>query len=221
MELQSHVQTVSILVSSIKSNYLFGVVRLLLNSAIIVSAILIQSPDLYGQHDARKSLPGAIQPKLIKDKPAVEISRVSRSPVASGQEKDEILLRLSNNYKWDISICLYGVAMSGGPLRIQYGFEEIPKSLFDVEFGSSESASQDPNSQLPKIPRSTPPVDICKVQVVKSGNSILFSVPRAHFVLKARLRVDFYFSWENISESRTLREPRHSVFFYSRELVTE
>lgn len=221
MELQSHVRTVLILVSSLKTNYLSQVAGLILNSCIIVSAVFIQSPELYGQHKARERHPGTIQPKLVRNKPGVEIIRVSESAAASEQEKDDVSLRLSNNYGWDISICLYDDTKTSGPLKIQYRFEEIPQSIFDVDVRSSESGSRDHKRQSPRIPMGTPPIDICRVHVIKGGHSIIFSVPRSHFVLKARLRVDFYFPWEDVYESQTLREPRHSVLFYSRVLVTE
>jgi hypothetical protein len=139
--------------------------------------------------------------RIIKDRPHVFINYERQgniAPMYEGESNARIWLRLHNNSKWQIMFCSGAVPKEYGEAEITYELERY-KGMGDVS-GTRSS-------------------DICAYRLLKSGDSVLFSIPREHLTEGVALKIQFRYIWENDTDgSDNLLEPKHFVYFFSEDI---
>lgn len=156
--------------------------------------------------------------RLDKGQPSVFVSFDhfgEREPLESGESKEGVWLRLHNNTR----------------ISIFFASFSVPKALGQVGmFYDIVSASYVSNYHDPSVPTSPTKVQDLPVgyslghtssaYLLRSGETVLFSVPREHLPEGVGLRISFNYEWELEGEMESVRkeEPKHFVFFYSSRL---
>jgi hypothetical protein len=142
------------------------------------------------------------QVRLNKDKPTVYLTYERsgpRAPLTNGESRKGIWLKLHNNTKSRLVLRVGGVPNpSYGDAVVFYEVERTDGSGFTPIGYRSHVAS---------------------VIKVKSGNSLLFSLPQEHLAKGLAIRVRYNFDWDlRKSSSLTGNEPYRSVTFASSDL---
>jgi hypothetical protein len=139
--------------------------------------------------------------RLNKNKPHVYISHEREGkidPLYVGESGNRIWLRLHNNSKWIIMFCSSVISKEYGDAEVEYKIERY-KGFGDApETRSSDS---------------------CGYILIKSGKTLLFSIPREHLANGLAIKIQFRYQWENDEDgSDDLLEPKHFVYFYSEDI---
>jgi hypothetical protein len=143
--------------------------------------------------------------RLSMDKPSVYISYErsgKREPLHVGESDEGIWLRLHNNTKWKIKFPVSGAPETHGDVGMFYTLEvvsELPDEVVDIPKGDELGHVYSPFE-------------------VRSGESVLFSVPREHLPKGIVLRVKFSYEWENQDDVSAGREVEHTVSYYASNL---
>lgn len=155
--------------------------------------------------------------KLKKDKPTVFISFVRfgrREPLEVGESDQGIWLRLHNNTRWVVWVPSFGVTKEFGDMGLHYTIERFPSPVSSIVIGPVE-----PNCPKKDVAKDTPvgyiPRDTKTFRPIKSGKSILFSVPREHLAPGLFIRISFHYDWENFVDAILGTEPEHFIAFSS------
>ena len=139
--------------------------------------------------------------RLVKNLPNVYLSfeRTAKiDPMYEGESNQRIWLRFHNNSRWQVMFC-------SGLIPKEYGETEIEYEIERYE-GSGE------------IP-GTRSSDSCGYFLLKSGSSVLFSVPQEHLFKGLAVKIQFRYEWEIEPDgSDSLLEPKHFVYFYSSDI---
>lgn len=154
--------------------------------------------------EKRDSAVGAIQGsavRLSKDLPHLYLAFVAirkTPPRVVGESGERIFLKLVNNSRWKIQVC-------GGLIALIYGDEEL---TYEIERVSGTGP----------VP-ATPQWNNCQGRMVKSGQSILFSIPRDKVDEGLAVRVPYSYQWERDGDgTANIDEPRHYLYFHYSEL---
>ena len=156
-------------------------------------AVAVPAPGQLGSN-------GKVRPE--KDKPTVYLTYErsgQRVPLTNGESRKGIWLRLHNNTKWKLVLRVNGVPnRSYGDAVVLYEVERTEGSGFTPVGYRSHVAS---------------------VIKVKSGNSLLFSLPQEHLEKGLAIRVRYNYDWElRKNNSLPANEPSHSVTVDSSDL---
>ena len=117
-----------------------------------------------------------------------------KSPDA-GDDKDRVWLRFHNNTRWPIRLNMGAVPSA------EYGDAKLFfDGLLDGEL-------------IFRIR-----CHACTTNMLGSGRSLLFSVPRADLGKGRAIRVRFSYGWEDWGDVTADREPEHYVYFYASKL---
>lgn len=142
--------------------------------------------------------------RLNKDKPHIFINFEREGkidPLYEGESHKRVWLRLHNNSKWLIKFCSSPIS----PEYNEYGETEITYEIERYQ-GSSETPTAR-NS------------DSCGYYLLKSGRSLVFSVPREHLNDGLAVKIPFRYEWETDQDgSDSFLEPQHFVYFYSSDI---
>jgi len=153
--------------------------------------------------------------KVDKKQPSVYIS-FDRFETVTSQDKrtgkvrsaDLVWLRLHNNLSSDISVCTYDGDFT---LTKKPGINYRIESLWDIS-GTKPIP--------PTILYTFPAIDFCREGVIRSGESMPFSVRRDVLVDWSRIRINFQYAWEDSLDVFYGREPEHIVFMESQKILT-
>jgi hypothetical protein len=113
----------------------------------------------------------------------------------SPEDKDRVWLRLHNNTRWPIRLNMSGVPTA------EYGDAEL---YFHVLKNGEIIFRND--------------CHVCSINMLPSGRSLVFSVPRSDLEENHSIRVQFSYGWEDWSDAHAGREPEHYVYFHSSQL---
>ncbi|RMG01936.1 MAG: hypothetical protein D6735_11040 [Acidobacteria bacterium] len=167
--------------------------------AIIVCFVFSMSTEAQKRETSTKDM------RIIKNRPSVYISferEGNRKPLHTGDSNKGVWLRLHNNSKWRIWVCMWDVPKEYGEKELTYEVERYEKS------GNCE-----------ETPLSTDPEGSCPLELMKPGESVLFSVPREHLAEGLAIKVNFLYEWDIDSDgSISDLEPKHYVYFYSSQI---
>ena len=125
------------------------------------------------------------------------------------QTYDIAWFRLHNNFRENISFCYYDTSVSAtGKIGVHYEIEKSPNNA-------------DPTSRNNEdIPTGFIPFDVCDSYTLKSGKNFLFGIIQDHLIKDTRIKIHFYYSWEDELDFGTVKEPQHYVYFYANDLPT-
>ena len=151
-------------------------------------------------------------PKIFTSKPGVFITFErfgKRTPVSEGESDNGVWLRLHNNMRYPISFCIFGLsAESTLPTKPE---ENTQIGLYyDVVLNAR---SETDNRPLPVVPLGYPLLS-CQEFELKSGKSLLFSVPKEHLAEELSIKISYSYGWEETGEDN----PTHFVYFNSYKL---
>lgn len=151
-------------------------------------------------------------PKIVTSKPGVFITFErfgKRTPVSEGESDNGVWLRLHNNMRYPISFCIFGLsAESTLPTKPE---ENTQIGLYyDVVLNAR---SETDNRPLPVVPLGYPLLS-CQEFELKSGKSLLFSVPKEHLAEELSIKISYSYGWEETGEDN----PTHFVYFNSYKL---
>lgn len=157
---------------------------------------------------AQRSKPktGSQEVRVISDKPSVYITydRVGkRKPLDAGESDEGIWLRFHNNTKWTIIYAAYDIPQLYGDVGMYYILEPV---------------SKDKVADMPDLPKGYELGHVYSTSRLKSGGSVLFSIPREHLPKGSMLRVKFSYEWENQDDVFANREAEHFVIFRASKL---
>jgi len=144
--------------------------------------------------------------RLSRDKPSVYISyehSAKREPIHTGESDEGIWLRLHNNTKWAIKFPVSGAPEKHGDIGMFYILEvisELPDEVTEIPKGYELGHVYSPFK-------------------LRSGASVLFSVPREHLPKGVVLRVRFSYEWENQGDVFADGEVQHFVAFSASKLT--
>lgn len=133
--------------------------------------------------------------KLVADRPSIYIEYQQLGRSISGEQEEFLWFRLQNNTKWSLR-----VRASGGITNLG------DKTLFYSILSSYDKVGFDY------------PCRVCSIILLRSGQSILFGVPREHLANAYALRLTYSNEWENDLDVHAGLEPTHFVFFYVKNL---
>jgi hypothetical protein len=146
--------------------------------------------------------------KLTPNKPSayIKFERIGKGePLEIDEGNERIWLRLINNTKWTVTLFEFDMIEGNAGKGLYYEIErEIDNGLpKEVPIGYRRTGDA-----------------FSPAALLKSGKSILFSVPREHLVENLTIRIDFNFIWERNKEKAysTESEPRHSIYFSASDL---
>ena len=167
-----------------------------LRSLIIVPVILFSLGTVQSQHPARRV--GQTKVYLEKGRLSVYITLERVGQLKSpdpGDEKDRVWLRFHNNTRWPVRLDMGGVPSA------EYGDAEL---FFDgLQDGELVFRNR---------------CHACTTNMLGSGRSLLFSVPRADLGKDRSIRVRFSYGWEDWGDVTAGREPEHYVYFDASKL---
>jgi hypothetical protein len=139
--------------------------------------------------------------RLVKNHPHVYISyerEAKIEPLYEGESNKRIWLRFHNNSKWKVMFCSNLVPKEYGETEVEYEIERY--------IGSGE---------VPSARYS----DACGYFSLKSGKTVLFSIPQEHLLKGLAIKIQFRYEWETEPNgSDNLLEPKHYTFFYSEDI---
>jgi len=148
--------------------------------------------------------------KINRDKPSVYVTFENYDKNTwerTGETYNIVWLRLHNNFKGDISFCYYDVSVSAtGKTGV---FWEVEKKPDNTDLSSRNNED---------VPTGFRRFDFCNTYKLKSGSSFLFGVIEGHLSKENRIKIQFFYPWEDAYESITGREPQHYVYYYGNEL---
>lgn len=147
------------------------------------------------QTTPRATILGKIHPQL----PSVYITvdRV-KNEKNKAEKKRIVFFRLHNNLKTAIQIQGSAEERGLGDLSVYYDLTDGNGSLIDGQY-----------------------CHVCSLVFVKSGKSLLFSLPEEKLVLADSLQIHFSYSWETRNAKLAALEPRHQVVFPYRDQLRD
>jgi hypothetical protein len=161
-----------------------------------VTMVLVSFVGLHGQQRMSTSLQKDV--RIERNKPSVYITfeRVGelKSP-DPGDEKERVWLRLHNNTRWPLVL-----QMSATP-SAEYG----DAGLFYENLSGDEVVFRIQ-------------CHVCTLNTLRSGKSLLFSIPRSQLTKERTLRVKFSYAWEDQNDVAAGREATHYVYFNGSQL---
>lgn len=176
-----------------------------LRLVLLVFCTCISTSAMWAQQRSSKTERSA---KIVATRPGVSLGYL-RSEVGSlGDDPGHHFawLRMENNMRFPIRFCIYDGSVSPngqrGPL---YEIERVP-NYYNVE---SRDSSGVPIGMV---------ADQCREYVLSAGKRFDFAIVTDKVARDTRLKVSFFFPWEESFAARTGREPQHSVYFYFRDL---
>lgn len=174
----------------------------MLISFLIISFIATVS---FVSAQTRKPNRPSSEVRLSRDKPSVYISYErsgKREPLHASESDEGIWLRLHNNTKWTIKFPVFGATEAHGDVGMFYILEvvsELPDEVVDIPKGEELGHVYSPFE-------------------LRSGESVLFSVPREHLPKGIALRVKFSYEWEDPDTVFGGGEVEHTVSYYASKL---
>ncbi len=151
--------------------------------------------------------------KLLEDKPSVYVTFENYgkfTPATAKKTYDIAWFRLHNNFKGAISFCSYDSSVSPtGKIGVHYEIEKTPNRT-DLSSRNNDS-----------VPIGFPPYDFCNSYNLKSGKTFLFGIPQNHLLKDTRVKIQFYFPWEDELDFLTVKEPQHYIYYYVTNLPTK
>jgi hypothetical protein len=186
---------------------------------VVIVVLFVASSVLVPTFGQRKNVIRAkTDLRLDKRKPSVFISfdhLGRRPPLEQGESNEGVWLRLNNNTRVSIFFASFSVPKALGEVGMFY----------DIISTSYKSNYHDPSLMTPPAEEQELPVGYTlghtsSAYLLRSGQSVLFSVPREHLPDRVGLRISFNYEWELEGEMEFVRkdEPKHFVFFYSSRL---
>lgn len=150
--------------------------------------------------------------KLIAEKPGVYIvfeREGKRKPPGDDVSDEAVWLRLHNNMRTAISFCAFSILddkgnplsyQEAGELGLNYEVEVTDPGKFDrTRFG---------------VPVGNKETGLCHVFTLKTGESIVFTIPKEHLRTGLSVKIPFNYEWED----RNGRDPSHFVYFNSKDV---
>jgi hypothetical protein len=166
------------------------------NSLIRLLVLLLCASTVLPQRSNAK-----VKSMLIrKDMPSVyiEFMRSGTAPPLFGNEKeDRIWLRLHNNTKWTICFCSFPVKSQYGEIGLVYDVKHNELTFRGLSGSSSSSTIKPDNNMTAEIPQGYNTADTCTEYNLRSGKSIVFSIPRDHLRKNLYIESKFWPEWEN------------------------
>lgn len=144
--------------------------------------------------------------RVLSDKPSVYVAYErtgKRKPLYESESDEGIWLRLHNNTKWTIIFPAFGVPKLYGDLGMFYFLESVSKNKA---------------ADISDLPKGYELGHLFSTFRLKSGESVLFSIPREHLPKGVILRVRFSYEWENQDDVFADREAQHFVIFRASQL---
>jgi hypothetical protein len=137
--------------------------------------------------------------KLSDREPSVYISfeRVGKSPpLFEGESNNRVWLRLHNNIKLPLFFCKFDVDQEYGDLGLFYKVEGPLIGTGSNIFGYGQT-------------------DDCDVYTLKSGKSVVFSIPKEHLKEGQTISTSFAYGWTGKWETDMYERTFHQVKFSS------
>lgn len=162
-----------------------------------VVVLLVSLASVRAQHTASRAGQKDVYLKKGRLSVYLTLERVGqlKSP-DPGDDKDRVWLRFHNNTRWPIRLDMSGVASP------EYGDAELFfDGLLDGELVFRNRCH------------------VCTTNMLGSGRSLRFSVPRADLGKGRAIRVKFSYGWEDWDDVTAGREPEHYVYFYASQLA--
>lgn len=154
---------------------------------------------------AQKKGTTSVDVRIVQNRPNVFISYEQvgkREPQDVGDSDEGVWLRFHNNSKWQVGVCMFEVSKENGDMGFNYEVERYENA------GSEE------------VPIASDPEGSCSIGLIKSGKSLVFSLPREHMAEGLAIKVRFRYEWE--SDTNIIagggREPLHYAYFYSLDI---
>lgn len=147
--------------------------------------------------------------KIIESRPSVYITfdhRGKQEPLFEGETNERIWLRLNNNTKLKLFLCEFSVDKEYGDRGLFY---KVERFSFFQEYENV------------KIPDGYGKIDTCDVFTLRSGKSILFSLPKEHLSKGLSIKTQFYYGWTGNWKEDIYEGTTHFVAFGSDELKSE
>lgn len=170
----------------------------------IVIGLLMISPAL-GQSDKRLFVE-----KRVEKLPGVYMTFVrfeKRAPSRGNEQFNVARIRLHNNMTIPIRFCGYDESISPiGEKGPNWELEKNP-NVFDPK-------SRDNSS----IPMGMIGTDECSVFTVKGGDFLDFSLVIDQYIPHTRIKIRFFYEWEDRYKASVGGEPQHFVYYYLRDL---
>lgn len=155
----------------------------------------------------------APRPTVVAGKSGVYITFErygNRKPLRTNEGGEGIWLRLHNNMLYSISLCAFGISETGKQLTM-YGKGLEVGLKYDVLLNPVAITEEPPNI---KVPVGYNTNSSCHMFEVKSGTSMIFSVPAEHLIRGLSIKLRFVYDWED----QVVDNPAHFVYFNSDSL---
>lgn len=149
-------------------------------------------------------------PTVVADKSGVYVTfeRLGkRTPLRDDEGGEGVWLRLNNNMRYSISVCIFSIPEEGKQPTI---FNKKAQISVNYDVMLNPVALTD-NRPQPNVPIGYNTGDTCTLFGVKSGKSMLFIVPVEHLIKGLSIKIPFSYEWEG----KTVNNPMHFVFFNS------
>ena len=128
-------------------------------------------------------------------------------PEKTGVKHRLAWVRIHNNMREPIRFCSYDESVSpNGKTGATFELEKIP------DF--TNSLSRD-NSLIPFGMIGS---DMCNEFTLQKGSYFDFALVVDKYLPNTRIKIAFYYDWEDVFKSRTGNEPEHFIYFYLRDL---
>ena len=190
-------------------------IRIFVSSLIIFNMFIID-----GQSQSKKSVKNRSDQttrKLNKENPSVYIDFVKFDTMNSkimGKSRKIVWLKLHNNLNTDVSFCYFDqTEKANESIGLHWEVEKEPP--LRVSFNPNRPKDDT------EVPDGYPIFDVCDTVKVKGGKSIEFPIPEDHFVKNTRIKIMFFYAWEDSYKAVTGFEPLHYVYFYAYNLPKE
>ncbi len=141
---------------------------------------------------------------LRKARPSVfiEYDRVATvAPLYEGESGARIWLRMTNNSRWSIEFCSFGVEHPYGDLGLVYEVKQVAAGMREGGGGPGVGGETMPSdvsdSGVKDVPVGYSTGCACSMYQLKPGRSVLFSVPREHVAERLYVAVEYWPEWEN------------------------
>ncbi len=150
--------------------------------------------------------------KVVTTKPGVYMSFVRYEdyrPRKTGRTNHRLAwVRIHNNMTSPIRFCSYDESVSpNAKAGAIFEFERVP----DYTRPSSRDNSSVPFGMIG--------VDVCNEFTLSKGQTFDFALVIDKYISETRIKVRFFYPWEDVFEAVTGKEPEHFVYFYLRDLL--
>jgi hypothetical protein len=166
-----------------------------LTCLLLICGLFIAAPAQ--KRKARR--PACADARLSKQHPSVYITFERAGRIASpanGAIEERVWLRLHNNTRWAIWHDAQGLPKEYGDVGLFYDVENLEDHK--VEVGNS--------------------CHVCSFIPLAPGRSAIFSIPREDIPENHRIRVSFWYEWQDSNDVAGGREVQNWVYFYGSDL---